>query len=244
MIKHTLVMGLLGLFGTAVFAVPAPVTDVTAPSSNQRLDDVERLLKARTAAQHRQQQQLDILQDEVNQLRGAVEVQNHQLEKVLQRQRELYLEIDKRMESLAAAPTNVTPAVVEPPAQVLSGNENEAYDKAVNLILKDKLYDQAIPEFRAFLQNYPQSSYVPNARYWLGQLLFNKQDWAGAGQQFSALVSQYPDSSKRADAMLKLGVTEQERSNTARAKQLWQQLISEYPDSSSSKLAARRLQDL
>ena len=79
MIKRTLALGLLGLYGTAVFAVPAPVTDVTTGSSSQRLDEIERLLKTRTNAQHRQQEQLDILQNDVNELRGAIEVQNYQV---------------------------------------------------------------------------------------------------------------------------------------------------------------------
>lgn len=248
--KSTLAICLLGLYGTAVYAVPAPVTDVTSSSPNQRIDEIERLLKTRTNAQHRQQEQIDILQNDVNELRGAIEVQNYQLEKILERQRELYLEIDKRIESVMVSSPPVS--TVEPVTSIesplvtvpMSGNENEAYDKAVNLILKDKLYDQAIPAFQAFLQNYPSSSYVPNAKYWLGQLLFNKQDWTGAGEQFQMLVSDYPDSSKRADALLKLGITQSERSNIARAKQLWEQLLSEYPNSSSSKLAAQRLKDL
>ncbi|WP_158967117.1 tol-pal system protein YbgF [Paraglaciecola sp. L3A3] len=251
MTKRTLALSLLGLYGTAVFAVPAPVTDVTSGSNGQRLDEIERLLKTRTEAQHRQQEQLDVVQNEVNELRGAIEVQNYQLEKILERQRELYLEIDKRIESVMAnppaqtqytAPTSVTP--VNEPMVEMSGNESEAYDRAVNLILKDKLYDQAIPEFQTFLQRFPNSSYVPNAKYWLGQLLFNKQDWAGAGDQFQALVSNYPDSSKRADALLKLGITEMERSNIARAKQLWEQVITEFPNSSSAKLAAKRIANL
>ena len=112
------------------------------------------------------------------------------------------------------------------------------------MILKDRLYDQAIPEFQTFLQNFPNSSYVPNAHYWLGQLLFNKQDWAGAGEQFQSLITDYPDSSKRADATLKLGITEMERANAARAKQLWEQVVAEFPDSSSAKLAEKRLKGL
>lgn len=250
--KRTLAICLLGLYGAAVDAAPAPVTDVTSISSDQRITELERKFSMRTEAQHRQQEQLDLMQNEVNELRGAIEVQNYQLEKILERQRELYLEIDKRIESVksqpqlspSTMPADVTETVVATPEPPLSANENEAYDKAVNLILKDRLYDQAIPEFQAFLRNFPNSSYVPNAHYWLGQLLFNKQDWAGAGEQFSLLISGFPDSSKRADATLKLGITEMERSNAARAKQLWEQVVSEFPDSSSAKLAENRLKGL
>jgi tol-pal system protein YbgF len=244
MIKRTLALSLLGLYGAAVFAAPAPVTDVTSGSNEQRVTELEKKFTARTQAQHRQQEQLDVMQNEVNELRGAIELQNYQLEKIIERQRELYLEIDKRMEMLTSQPVaqpTVNPLPVEAP---LSANENEAYDKAVNLILKDKLYDQAIPEFEAFLQNFPNSNYVSNAHYWLGQLLFNKQDWAGAGTQFQSLISNFPDSTKKADAMLKLGITEMERSNVARAKQLWEQVVAEFPGSSSSKLASKRLQGI
>jgi tol-pal system protein YbgF len=248
MMKRTLAISLLGLYGAAVIAAPAPVTDVTSGNGEQRIAELERKFSARTDAQHRQQEQLDVMQNEVNELRGAMEVQNYQLEKILERQRELYLEIDKRIEAvkiqpqtIATADVNTTASTVEAP---LSENENDAYDKAVNLILKDRLYDQAIPEFESFLQNFPNSSYVPNAHYWLGQLLFNKQDWAGAGGQFQSLIANYPDSSKRADATLKLGITEMERSNTARAKQLWEQVVAEFPDSSSAKLAEKQLKGL
>jgi tol-pal system protein YbgF len=248
MMKRTLAISLLGLYGAAVIAAPAPVTDVTSSSSDQRIAELERKFSMRTDAQHRQQEQLDVMQNEVTELRGAIEVQNYQLEKILERQRELYLEIDKRIEAVKGQPLTMPAAtvntVVSTPEAPLSANENDAYDKAVNLILKDRLYDQAIPEFQTLLQNFPNSSYVPNAHYWLGQLLFNKQDWSGAGAQFQSLITDYPDSSKRADATLKLGITEMERSNAARAKQLWEQVVAEFPDSSSAKLAEKRLKGL
>ncbi|MFT6989186.1 MAG: tol-pal system protein YbgF [Paraglaciecola sp.] len=248
MMKRTLAISLLGLYGAAVIAAPAPVTDVTSSSSEQRITELERKFSTRTDAQHRQQEQLDVMQTEVNELRGAIEVQNFQLEKILERQRELYLEIDKRIEAVNTQPSTIPATAVNtlstPVEAPLSANENEAYDKAVNLILKDRLYDQAIPEFQTFLQNFPNSSYVPNAHYWLGQLLFNKQDWAGAGEQFQLLITHYPDSSKRADATLKLGITEMERANVARAKQLWEQVVADFPDSSSAKLANKRLKAL
>ena len=252
MINRSLAFGLILVSGAAVNAAPAPVTDVNANSLEQRLAKLERMVTSRTNVQHRIQEQLDTMQNEVNELRGTLETHNHQLEKILERQRELYLEIDKRIEQvMASAPaassvasSGGNAANIASVPQVAAEDENAAYDKAVNLILKDKQYDQAIPEFRAFLQRFPDSGYVPNAHYWLGQLLFNKQDWSGAGEQFQALVLNYPDSSKRADAMFKLGVVEQRRNNLARAKQLFEQVIADFPDSSSRKLAETRLRNL
>lgn len=252
MIKRFSALGLL-LSGAAVFAAPAPVTDLNDNSMEQRLAVLERIVDSRTDMQLRIQQQLDNMQQEVSELRGTLELHNHQLEQILERQRELYLEIDRRIEqvssqtastpALGGASTAVTP-VTPDAANVAVLGESEAYDKAVNLVIRDKRYEDAIPEFRNFLQNYPNSSFTPNAHYWLGQLLFNNQDWSGAAEQFQILVSGYPDSNKRADAMFKLGVVEQKRENLARAKQLFEDVISAYPDSSSSKLAESRLKTL
>ncbi|QHJ13707.1 Cell division coordinator CpoB [Paraglaciecola mesophila] len=244
--KRILALTLTAIFGAAVNAAPAPVADVSSGSTESRLTTLERLFNTRTAQQHRVQEQLDLLQNEVNELRGSIEKHNYQLERILERQRELYLEIDKRIAAVmtpgaAQSSGDLSQANQSSQAAPTSLNEDQAYDKAVNLILKDKLYDDAIPEFQSFLQNFPNSSYASNAHYWLGQLLFNKQDWAAAANQFDTLITQFPDSSKRADAMLKLGICEQERSNIARAEQLWKKVVAEYPNSSARKLAEIKL---
>ncbi len=230
----------------------APVYDVNGNSKlEQRVEVLERMVKSRTEMQHRLQQQLDTMQMEIDQLRGAVEVNTNELEKVLERQRELYLEIDKRVEALkqggfaqssssgsgsqSAGNSTSTPA----PAPNL--DESEAYDNAVNLILKSREYDKAIPAFQAFLERFPNSEYAPNAHYWLGQLLFNKQRWNDAKEQFEVVVSRFTDSNKRPEAMLKLGVIEERQGNSAQARSQFQKVISEYPDSSASRLAESRL---
>lgn len=245
--KRIIALTLSAIFGAAVNAAPAPVADVSSGGTESRLTTLERLFNNRTEQQHRVQQQLDLLQGEVNELKGSIEKHNYQLERILERQRELYLEIDKRISAvMTQAPSGGTEASFQDserdqPSHQTTLNEDQAYDKAVNLILKDKLYDEAIPEFQSFLQNFPNSSYASNAHYWLGQLLFNKQDWTAAASQFETLMNQFPDSSKRADAMLKLGICEQERSNIARAEQLWKKVVAEYPTSSARKLAEIKL---
>ena len=234
------------IYGAAVNAAPAPVESVNAGSVNERVEVLERMVETRSKAQHRIQGQLDEMQQEVNEIRGELELHSYKLEQILQRQRELYLEIDKRIEAAMKTPAPSVPVDVvstnEQPE--LSADENELYDRAVNLILKDKKYDQAIPEFQSFLKQFPSSSYAPNAHYWLGLLLFNKQDWKNSEHHFTQVVSFYPDSSKRADSILKLGVISQHQNNQAKAMQLYEQVVSEYPDSSVRKLADARIKSL
>jgi tol-pal system protein YbgF len=239
--KSLKVVGVSALLVPSLAMAQAPVENLKSTSFVDRLTTLERTISARNQAQQVIQIQLDEMQLEVNELRGAVELHTHKLEQILQRQRELYLEIDRRVESISAAPPQ---EVVDTTPVVQNAGESEVYDNAVNLILKEKKYDEAIPEFQSFLEQYPQSQYAPNAHYWLGQLLFNKRDWGNAEQHFQQVVQFYPDSSKRPDSILKLGVIAQRRSNIAKATQLFEQVISEYPDASEKRLAETRLRNL
>lgn len=254
---------LFGMFFTAVTNIvvaveSAPVVEVNANSNvsttplsiSEQLSSIERKLDQRNRAQINVQSQLDELQNEVNELRGITELHTYQLSQVLERQRELYQELDRRV-SEALKPSNQVPSVpvssvnnTENVSYSSNLTENEAYDRAVNMVLKEKLYDQAIPEFEAFNQKYPNSSYAANAHYWLGQLLFNKGMLKKAGNEFDVVVSKYPNSSKRSDAMLKLAMVEQKENNSAKAIAIYQKLIAEYPNSSAAKLAKPRLNNL
>lgn len=257
--SRTALLGILLTVGAPVaLAAQAPVVDVSS-SNNQnskatgslteQLANVERKLDSRNRAQVNIQRQLDDMQNQVNELRGVTELHTHQLSQVLERQRELYQELDRRV-SEALKPASQVPSSiavdVTTTEQSYSNDltENEAYDKALNLVLKDKRYEEAIPAFRSFNQAYAQSSYAPNAHYWLGQLLFNKGELGEAEKEFSLVVDKFKDSSKRPDALLKLAMVAQQQKNTVKAINLYRQLLSEYPDSTSAQLAKPRLDSL
>ena len=223
-------------------------------SMEERLAILERKDKARVEAQQRVQQQLNNLQNEVAEIRGSIELHNHQLEKILQRQRDLYLELDNRFSSLQQQTDQVAQGIDQVSPQISGSNsasvpqtavaaisEDEAYQQAVNLILKERDYDSAIPAFESFLQAYPSSSYTDNAHYWLGQLLYNQQAWERAKQQFQAVADQFADSPKRPDSLLKLGMIEKQSGNMAQAKVFFQQVVDQYADSTPARLALQQL---
>ncbi|MDX2368970.1 MAG: tol-pal system protein YbgF [Colwellia sp.] len=258
--NRTALFGLMLTASTSiVLAAQAPVIDINstehagegpvAMSLTDQLASVERKLDTRNRSQVNIQRQLDDLQTQVNDLRGVTELHTHQLSQVLERQRELYQELDRRV-SEALKPTVQAPnaTVIDPTmmSKTYSNDlpENEAYDKALNLVLKDKRYEQAIPEFRHFNQTYPQSTYAPNAHYWVGQLLFNKGNLNEAEKEFDIVVQQYKDSSKRADALLKLAMVAEQKKSNNKAVKLYRQLLSEYPNSTSAQLAKPRLENL
>jgi tol-pal system protein YbgF len=244
---------------SALAVAKAPVIDVNANSIDssaltEQLTTLSRKLDSRNKAQVNIQRQLDLLQTEVNELRGATELHTHQLGQVLERQRELYQEIDRRvnevLESTSKAASVTTNPMVTTSATVNNSNysnnltENETYDRALNLVLKDKRYKQAIVEFKAFNKSFPNSSYAPNANYWLGQLLFNQGELDQANTAFLIVVNKYKDSTKRPDALLKLAMVAQKQNNVKKAIASYQQLLKEYPKSTAAKLAKPRLASL
>lgn len=235
-------------------AKTAPVVDVTTglttsgtPGAESLSQQITRQLKSTQRSQINLQRQLDELQIEMNELRGMSEQHTHQLGQILDRQRELYLELDRRVNA-ALKDTSKVPVVEtsQVTAQSYSDNltENEAYDKALNLVLKEKRYEEAIPEFKAFNKKFPNSSYAANAHYWLGQLLFNKQKHAEAEKEFLTVVNQYKTSSKRPDAMLKLAMSAQMQNKKSKAIASYKQILKEYPSSTAAKLAKPRLATL
>jgi tol-pal system protein YbgF len=246
--KPKIILAAMILSGsTQLMAAPAPVSEAASSQSSieKRLAALENLMQQRNFLQVELQQQLNLLQDEVSQIRGVTEEQSYKLEKVLQRQRELYQEIENRVSQAYSQPA-ATPSVTQTPqndAQSYSADlsENEAYERAVALIMKDKRYDHAIPEFQTFLSTYPNSVYASNAHYWLGQLLTIKNNPAKATEHFKVVVNEYPNSNKRPDAMLKLGTLLQEQNLTAEAQKILNDLINQYPSTTAAKLATKRL---
>lgn len=215
------------------------------------LTRLERKLDARNKAQVNIQRQLEQLQTEVDSLRGVTELHTHKLAQVLERQRELYQELDRRVSQALKPASRIPEALADPntgitPAQNYSSDltENEAYDRALNMVLTDKRYLEAITAFQDFNKKYPNSISAANAHYWLGQLLFNKGDLALAKREFNTVVQQHQESNKRQDALLKLAMVAQKQNKLSDAIKLYSQVIEEYPDSTSAQLAKPRLQDL
>ncbi len=245
----------MSLVSIGVSANPAPVTEIGRSSRvpvttttatgtvEQRLAALERVVEARAEAQIRMQQQLQLLLDEVSELRGVTETHSYQLDEILQRQRDIYQEIERRVSSVQQQPaaTNVVPDSTPSVSVSTNVSENDAYEKAVNMVLKDRRYDAAIPEFESFLRSYPNSVYAPNAHYWLGQLLFNNNDLAKAKTQFERVVSNFPDSNKVSDALLKLGQIAERENNKALALRYFNRVVAEHASSTSARLARERI---
>lgn len=196
-------------------------------------------------------QQLQIQEQEVAALRGQIEELRHELDVLRQAERERFLDLDMRINALAAAKPSpaATQDNVETPDQQGSHADPEA-DRAAYSAAKDKLvsgkYEDAARAFESYLKDYPDGQFVSYSHFWLGEvyraMAAPKPD--KAMQHFNAVVERYPDSPKVAAALYKLAVLQYEGGDVTRAKVTLNKLVKQYPDSSEAGLARSMLEQL
>ena len=232
--------------------VLAEDTSLANLSEKQRLERLERMMSSDVLRD--QTQTIQSLREEISTLREHIEQQEYDLESMKQRQRNLYLDMDRRINNVEAGSRNVAKGAtpVPPPntknstmvipAVVAGDNDGqEAYTKAFAL-LKEGQYEQSIKAFEAFKVNYPSSKYADNAQYWLGEANYVSRDYKKALTEFQQLIAQYPNSSKNSGAHLKIGYVYFELKNWSAASEALQKVITLYPDTTVAKKAKERLQ--
>ncbi len=229
----------------------------------QRLGRLENLLQNQVLVE--QTRQMEQIKQELSSLRELVEAQEHQLGLIKQRQRNLYQDMDRRLNDLeikggssvtapslssgtavpgaSSVPPPGMPSKAMPAVTPVAGDKNgkSAYTQAFNT-LKEGKYVQAIQAFNNFKQSYPDSVYAANAQYWLGEAYSVTRDYKTALGEFQKVISQYSQSNKVSDAMLKIGYTYYEMRNWVSAKAGLESVISKYPNTTNSRKAKERLQ--
>lgn len=192
-------------------------------------------------------QQLNRLSEEVRDLRGQVEQLRFDVDKNEQRARELYLDLDRRLQSgsPAASPGAAAPASSGFNARTAPADpaEQSAYNEAFDLLRADKV-DAAVAAFRQMLEQWPNGQYADNAQYWIGEGFYVQRQYEAALKQFNTLLQQYPGSSKVPDAMLKIGFSLYELNQTEKARSTLQRIVDEFPDSAAATLAKPRLEQI
>lgn len=181
-------------------------------------------------------QKNDALQNELRALRGQLEELQHGVDNVRNQQRDLYADLDKRIQSLESSKS----AAAANGSAVPQSNDRDAYQNAFNL-LKDSKYSEAAEAFGKFLNAYPQSGLLDNAQYWLGEAHYVLKDYPQAQRDFQAVLDNYPNSAKLPDATLKLGYTLYELKNYKDARVALQRVSEQYADTNAGKLAQQRL---
>jgi len=198
-------------------------------------------------------QNVDNLQQQINELRGDIQVLQHDQQLTVKQQRDLYSDLDKRLQKLelglntASGPAagsgamSTAPSASSAAGAAAAGGDQAAYKQNFSL-LKQGRYEDAINGFTNFIQQYPQSPLVPNAEFWMGEAHYQMSDFQGALVNYQAVIQGYPSSNKAPDALLKIGYSQYEMLKYTNARKTLESVIKQYPGTSVANLAKQRLQ--
>jgi tol-pal system protein YbgF len=198
-------------------------------------------------------QRLDMLEREMRELRGEIERMTHEMESLTRRQRELYLDLDRRLQNLETGgrPERPVPSLgaMEPLQEQADGGspvgdpaaERAEYDAAFRM-LQEGRYPAAISAFQAYLERYPDGRFADNAQYWLGEAHYVSRDYRAALVLFQEVEQRFPSSQKVADAKLKIGYVHYELQQWEDARAVLTDVTQRYPGTTIARLADQRLQ--
>ena len=195
---------------------------------------------------------------EVAELRGQIEVLTNSVNDLEKRQKDLYLDLDNRLQALEAAKGKKVAAPAAPtetakPAdkadtkvEAKAGAADDpaatlkAYESALGLFKAGK-FKEAAAAFDKFVKTYPDSDKSPDAQFWLG----NSYDMLGDCKQVISsqqkLLAKWPKNSRAPDAMAKIANCQADLGQKADAQKTLKDLVSKYPDSKAASAAKQQL---
>jgi tol-pal system protein YbgF len=211
----------------------------------RRLESIERVVQNQSLV--KLTQQVSSVERRGDELQGRVEELEHSSESTAERQRQLYVDIDTRMQELEAAiqAQNAARAAGNGTPQgrlaIPGGSDRDNYQAAFEL-LKEQSYGPAALAFQQFLTTFPDSELADNAQYWLAESHYVTQNYNRALGDFEVVIDTFPNSRKVPDALLKIGYCNYELERWDDARESLTRVQTEYADSTAARLAGQRLQ--
>ncbi|XOV84455.1 MAG: tol-pal system protein YbgF [bacterium] len=193
--------------------------------------------------------QLQVLQQEIQDLRGQVEEQTYLVNRLQRDQKEQYLDLDRRVMAItekqpAPGPVTSAPESLTPGTSTASLSEREAYTNAFEA-MRARDFDASMMGFQRLIETYPNGQYTPNAYYWIGELhLVGNLEPELARQAFAQVINLYPDHQKAPDALYKLGVVYDNLGDRQTALDYLQRVQQQHPNSPAAGLAQKYAAEL
>lgn len=256
-------VAVLGAFIAPLHAAPVPVVEsqpVTRGNSQQQVGAQSEAPASVSAPQPGGDSGgtayfvniIEQMRQEVMELRGQVEEQQFQINRLQQESRDRYLDLDDRISRIntgeAPRSASKTPETTETidEAQLtqdadsqgkqMAVAEEEAYQAAFKLI-RERQFDEAKVALRQLLVDFPNGRYSDNARYWLGEVQMAQGKYPEAFVTFEQVLKDYPKSGKIPDATYKMGRLQDLLGNKQKAKELLETVVKNYPDSAAARLS-------
>ena len=203
--------------------------------------------------------QIEQLRQETQALRGLIEELSYQLSQMSADQKTRYLDLDQRLgelvriqkDAVAVKPTQPNASAVRggfepsPATQVAVPeiSDQDAYNAAFEMI-RERKFDEALVALDSFVQVYPDSELVLDARFWRGQVF----DVLGRDQEaietFKGLTLAAPDYRRILQVKVKLGKLLIKNQDVINGRKILQEVITQSPESVEAGLASRELEKI
>lgn len=200
------------------------------------------------------QGQIDALNSDIRKLRGQNEEFAHGLQDAEKRSKDFYVDLDSRLrhfESAEEAAREASEKAAKDYASAKSGMpvsgdpsdpvvENRAYETAYATIRSGNNAN-AVKAFQDFLNKYPDSVHVSNAKFWLGDAQYKLKNYKDALDTYQSLLKDFPGTPKAPDVMFNIATCQRQLKLVSGSKKTLKQLVAKYPDSEAAAKAKKLL---
>ncbi len=215
----------------------APVFEPISEDINGRLDRIEKAVNNKALLD--MLELLESLKIEINTLRGEVEVQTHTLEQLKQKQRDLYTDVDDRIQRIesnkpssdsspdsssdSSLATDADASSTDPEASegedTTTEDQTQVADAETTIDVSTSDDDEAVDPLKA------------EAIYQKAFKLLKESQYDQALKAFKGFLKDYPDSAFSDNAQYWLGEANYVKQNYEIAINEYQALLNTYPDS-------------
>lgn len=121
-----------------------------------------------------------------------------------------------------------------------SDSPRALYDAAYQDLSRGN-HELALMGFQEVIKRYPTSELADNAQYWIGEVHYDRKDYALALEQFRKVEQDYPTGDKVPASLLKIGMSLQELGKPAEARRAFESLVERFPSTEEARLARGKL---
>ncbi|MBP8148396.1 MAG: tol-pal system protein YbgF [Limnohabitans sp.] len=181
------------------------------------------------------QGQIDALKSEVSQSRGAQERLARDVSDVQLRQKDVQSGLDERLRKFEPVKVSVDGRefMAEPA-------EKRDFDAVMDIFRKgDFAASQSTLE--RFVNQYPQSGYLPSALFWLGNAQYANKAYKESMANFQKMLTQAPSHPRAPEAMLAISNVQIELKDLKGARKTLDELVKVYPATETAATARDRL---
>lgn len=216
---------------------------------NKRVTELERALQNSAQSQIQLLNDNERMRSEIARLRGQLEEANLVSTSGKSQQKDLYLDLDKRLEeqrnlmaAMEARLKQLEPVSVQAHgvSHRVSANEKIQFE-ALQSALADQEFKKAIRLSEEFEKQHPGSALAADVLFMKGTALYADKELRSSVAARRELISRFPKHPTIPQAMLNLAAGLEETGNPNTARRTLEELIKSHPKSAAAAEARKRL---